>query len=409
MNNFLNKLALNFKKAELKFKEWKYIFPDFLFFFLSSKKKSNSSSIIFVGTVMHGRIARIAKWIKREDNRMLILVCSENGFAHKLSNDSFDNVYLFRNKWHLKKILHNLDHSTNIFHLFGPPYIAAYEAVKEVKLGFKVFDYQDLMITNFGLTPPFNYMKNELIKEEIILKTVNGIVNHSLELQAAKKYYGKINAKKLFFPNYTDNDFFQLKKKTLNNEIHLVYVGSIHSAYRNKDYFGGTQLHWLIKTLNEQKIHLHIYPAPTNLKEHIVDYIEMDKSLPYFHLHESISQSDLSKELVNFDFGILPFFHRTNKKSDNKRIYSTTLKMFNFFEAGLPIIIGEDVNFQNFMANKYGGGIKASWDDFHHLKPLIEKNNYESLVNSIEKKRNNLSLKNKINKLLDFYNLIGEE
>ena len=61
------------------------------------------------------------------------------------------------------------------------------------------------------------------------------------------------------------------------------------------------------------------------------------------------------------------------------------------------------------MANKYGGGIKASWDDFHHLKPLIEKNNYESLVNSIEKKRNNLSLKNKINKLLDFYNLIGEE
>ena len=77
--------------------------------------------------------------------------------------------------------------------------------------------------------------------------------------------------------------------------------------------------------------------------------------------------------------------------------------MFNFYEAGLPIILGEDVSFQNYMASKYGGGIKASWEDFHNLMPLIRKFKYETLVNNIEEKRLDLSLENRIDLILDFY------
>jgi hypothetical protein len=399
----IQKLRLLYPKLLIKIEELLYILPDFIRFTFTKNQLDNDKSIVFVGTVMHARIARMAKWLNRLSDYKLILICSASGYSSKLSGDYFHQVYSYRNSWDLKRRLAPYDSGSVIFHLFGPPYKGAYTTVKFIKYAKKVFDFQDLMITNFGLNPPFFYMKKELKMEEYVLKNVDGIVNHSLELQTAKKYFGEIKAKKLFFPNYTDSDQFVIKPKKQNDEIHIVFVGSVHSAYRNRDYFGGGMLHWLIEKLNKQKIHFHIYPAPTNIKEHLVDYIEMDQKLEYFHLHESVEQESLSEEISKYDFGVLPFFNRTYGMLNDKRSYATTLKLYNYFESGLPIIIGEDVKFQNYMGKRFGGSIQAKWEDFDNLKSLLQKYNYDNLLELVKKNRQNKSLENNIPKLLDFY------
>jgi len=397
------KIRLLYRKLLIKVEELIFILPDFIRFIFSAKVIKHDLCIIFVGTVMHARIARMAKWLSQLTDYQLILICSSTGYSSKLSGDYFNQVLTYRNTWDLKRKLSHFDFNKNVFHLFAPPYKGAYTAVSFIKHAKKLFDFQDLIVTNFGLNPPFAYMKKELKMEKFVLKNVDGIINHSLELQTAKKYYGTIEAKKMFFPNYTDSDHFMYKSKKLNDEIHIVFIGSVHSAYRSRDYFGGGMLHWLIEKLNKQEIHFHIYPAPSNLKEHLVDYFKLNEKLPYFHLHDSVNQEELSKEIHQYDFGVLPFFNRTNKKLNDKRRFSTTLKMFNFFEAGLPVIVSEDVCFQNYICRKFGADIKARWDDFDDIRKLVNKYNYNDLVSSIEKNRERLSIKNQLYRLTDFY------
>lgn len=399
------KVRLIIKKIVQKLKETSALVPDFFHFLFSNPSQKEGERIVFVGTLIHGRIARIAKWLKRTTSKEIIFICSSNGYREQLNNNSFDEVYTYKSTYGLRNIIKQFDTASTIFHTFGPPYEAAEKVVRYTKHSKTVFDFQDLLITNFGLNPPFAYMKRDMVKEKYVLKNVDGIVNHSLELQTAKKYYGAIPAKKLYFPNYTDNDYFKFKRTPKLNslDIHLVYVGSIISEDRNKSYYGGLQLHWLIKELDKQRIHFHVYPSPALLDDYLSDYKELDKKLEFFHFHEPVSQECLSNVLLNYDFGILPFFHRTNSRLNDKRYYSTTLKMFNYFESSLPIIISDELLFQKYLGSKFGGTVEISWDHVFNLRQRLEVVDYEELINNIINNREKHSLLKKINNLVDFY------
>jgi len=387
------------------------IIPDYTLYILSSQKEPTDKYIVFVGMYMHARIARLAKWLKKNGYKS-VLVAQKSAFTPHLSNNTFETTFLFRNKWHLLKIMKAFKGDNVIIHCFGPPHLAAYQLIKKNKglTSFErqkvIFDFQDLMVTNFGLTPPFLYMKQDIKREKFILNNTNGIVSHSLELQTAKRFYGKVKTPKLFFPLYTDNELFERKEVIEGSELNLVYVGGVHSKFKNKDYFGAQHLHWLIEKLNKQKIHLHVYPAPTNREEDLVDYIKLDRQLNYFHMHKPVPQQQLIKEINNYDYGVIPFFHKTNKKLNDKRYYSTSMKLFNFFEAGIPVIIGEDTTFQNFIANHYGAGIQVKYDDFDDLKNILKKYDYKSIVRKLQEQREKLSLKNKIQLMIQFYEKI---
>ena len=403
VSSFINKIKLFSKKLKLKIGEWSSSIPDYIHYKFSSEKIVDQPTIVFVGTYMHARIGRIAKWTKRKSAYKIHLICSKNGFLDQLSNNTFETTLLFRNTWHLKRILKRYSHPNVIIHSFGPPHLAAFEVMKMNTLAKRVFDYQDLMITNFGFEAPFAYMQKELEKEEFILNKAELIVNHSLELQVAKKNYESIPGKKLYFPNYTDNDFFIEKPLKRNNEIHLVYAGSVYSKFRNSDYFGGSQLHWLIEKLNNQGIHFHIYPAPTNVGANLVDYEKMHEELEFFHLHQPLKQEELSMALSAYDFGVLPFFDRLTKVLPQKRRYSTTLKLLNYAEAGIPVIMSEDLEFQHHLGNRVGVAIRTSWDEFGELKNKIEDLDLEEIHQRIQMNRERYSIEKNIARLLAAY------
>lgn len=380
---------------------------DYCIYHFTKTEKSDKAKVLYCGVIMHARIGRVAKWVDRKSDFECILVAEKQRFTPQLSNDVFKQTLLYRNKWQLKTIVKKYASEKNIFHLFGPPYNCSFEIIQYFKSqnikAKLLYDYQDLQITNFGLNPPFAYMKEDIVKEEYVLKNVDIIVSHSLEVQTAKKYYGEIKPKKLFFPLYVDNDVFKEKKTKQTKEIHLVYAGGVYSKFQNKAFFGGQQFHWLIEKLEQQKIHFHIYPTPTNRKSHLVDYIEYDKKLKYFHLHDTVSQANLTNELSQYDYGIIPFFNHTNDKLDAKRHHSTTLKLFNFIEAGIPVIMGKDTWFQNFMARKYKANISLEYEEFDKLRDIVKTHDYEKSIQDIKSCREQLSLEKKIEGLLTIY------
>lgn len=367
-------------------------------------KRNNKKVIVYLGEQLPPRIPRMAKWVKRSSDFSTVLVCSQRGFFEMFSNDEFDAVFLFRNAFHLKRIIRQMP-NIHLIHAFAPK--SHYPDIVRRNFTHKfICDYQDVYSIYYGLDPQLGWLKHELPHEKACLEHADGIIGHSLEPNAAFRKYGiKNKPKTLFFPLYCDDDVFQDNKKNLNpDDIHLVYAGGVAGSHRDPKQYGNIQFHNIINILSKQKIHFHIYPSPSNIRADYAEYEEIAQKNPFFHFHESVSQDKLAKELSKYDYGILPFFKDVSSQSEDKLKYATTLKLFNYLEAGIPIIVSKDLCYQSWIASRNNVGIILDGlSDMNFTSESIQKIDHAKLLLEVIRARKKLSLKSNINRLLEFY------
>lgn len=375
--------------------------------------RNNEKFIVYVGENLPPRIPRMAKWTKRLGGFKSLLICHKHGFHEKFSNSDIDCIILFRNKWHLKRIIRELP-APYIIHAFAPKSRYPYFAMKFFKKHHPnvpfVADYQDVLSIYYGATPKQRWLKRELPYEKLCMQQANGIVAHSLELCEGMKLWGiKEKKRRLFFPIYCDNDFFFTQSEEYSsNNVHIVYAGGIAGSHRDKRHYGAVQLHWLISYLTQQKIHFHIYPSPSVQKVDYEEYEKIAEVNQYFHMHKAVSQSSLSKELSKYHYGTMPFFKESTKQSNTKLKYATTLKLFNYLEAGLPILVGAGVAYQGWLVERYHSGfIIEKMEDFKNLHNIIEKTPYNTQTNNVTLNREKLSLKKHGPRLVEFYKTLN--
>ncbi len=367
-------------------------------------KRSEKKVIVYLGEQLPARIPRMAKWVKRSSGYSTILVCSQRGYFEKFTNNEFDAVFLFRNEFHLKRILKHLP-KISIIHAFAPKSYYPNIARKALKVPF-VLDMQDVYSIYYGFNPTLDWLKKELPHEKECLEKADGIVAHSFEPNVALRKYGiKKKPKTIFFPLYCDDDVFQNKPKQLNpDDIHLVYAGGVAGSHRNPKQYGNIQFHEIIKILSKQKIHFHIYPSPSNIPADYEEYVEIAKQNSFFHFHKPVAQNKLAEELAKYHFGILFFFKGLSDQSDDKLKYATTLKLFNYLEAGIPIIVSKDLGYQSWMVERNNAGISVENQNYlGSLKNRIADCDYENLLQGLKNKREDLSLKKNTERMMKFY------
>jgi hypothetical protein len=365
--------------------------------------------IVYVGEFLPPRIPRMAKWTSRFEKITSILLCHKRGFYEKFTTPEINVTILFRNKWHLKRIIRSLP-QPYIVHGFAPkskfPCIAMRVLKKYHSSTPFIIDYQDVFVLYYGTDSDRRWLKEELPYEKECFQLANGIVAHSLEPREGMRLWGiKEKKKRLFFPLYTDNDFFISNPKSYpEGEIHFVYAGGVMGSHRDKVHYGGVQFHWLIDYLSKQKIHFHIYPSPSVMKADYEEYEGIAKQNEYFHFHQSVSQSELFKELSKYHYGLMPFFKANSGQSELKHKYATTLKMFNYMEAGIPILVSADVEYQSWIVNRYGMGfVIPDKEDFADIRRLINVVPYEEQVRKVREGREKLSLREHTPRLIRFY------
>ena len=366
---------------------------------------SSGRTVYYLGENLPPRIARMVKWLKRVHKINSVLICHVSGFHPMYSNDdSFDSVILFRNKWHMLRVLRALP-KPDLIHSFGPKTFYP-DTARQYMNGTKfIYDMQDVLAIYFGLDIDIKWYQAEFPHERNVLAFSNGLVSHGLEpIPAFKSYAIKEKPKRLFFPLLCDDDVFcDNKKDLIPEDIHIVYAGEIQGANRDKKQFGNVQFFDLIEIFAAQKIHFHVYGAPNSFKLFEAEYREVEKHNPYFHLETPVKQSDLPKALSQFHFGIIPFFTSNTGLMNEKNYYSTALKLFNFIEAGIPILVSEEIYFQNWIARRYKAGVNIKKSDLEHLRPMIEKMDYKTMAADLIRERSKLSLKNNIGRLYKFY------
>lgn len=369
----------------------------------NSLAKSKSKRVIYLGEYLPSRISRVAKYVKRESDYSTALVALKSGTKVKHNTDIFDETVLFRNKWHLKRILRNLG-KQDVVHAFGPPCLYPVVTLDTVPNPM-FYDIQDTQVINYGKNPPLGYLQRDLENEVRCFNECAGLVSHSIEPQYVKKVYNMPSSERYhYFPNYCDDDHLIEDPHKSTEEIHIVYAGSVHGKHRDRMHFGTTQFHEKIEQLASQKIHFHVYPSPLQPEMDYEDYRKIAKTNPYFHYHEPVHQSQLTRELSQYHFGFLPFFNEDHGRQPDKFIYSTSLKLFNYIEAGIPVIISDSHWFQQWILLRYSSGMVISKSDIPKLGQLINEFDYFNAQQEIYQKRQNILLSKNIHRLLNWYN-----
>jgi hypothetical protein len=378
------------------------------------KNRHDEKTIVYVGEFLPPRIPRLAKWCKKSGHFSVLLLCHERGYIKKFSNEEIDQTLLFRNEWHLRRIIKSLA-KPYVVHGFAPkskyPYIAM-KAFREIHPNVPfAADYQDVLSIYYEESAAQGWLLKDLPYEKNCMQYADGIVAHSLEPCEGMKVFEIQNKKRLFFPLYSDNDSFCTPNHQLSSDdIHLVYAGGIFGSHRDKGHYGGAQLHWLIDYLTTQKIHLHIYPSPSVQKADYEEYQNIARVNSFLHIHESVSQESLAQELSKYHYGLMPFFKENSRQSLLKYKYATTLKLFNYLEAGIPIIAGTGVVYQSWIVERYGLGISVRQKtDFADIRKLIGKEPYHAQGERVLRGRNQLSLQKHIPRLMKFYELLSEK
>ena len=370
---------------------------------LRTSGENNLPLIVFAGDGIMPRISRMAKWIKRDGRFSTVLIANKTGYVEAFSNEEWDGVYLFRNQYHLMRIIKQL-RGVYLFHAFAPKSFYPDVVRRMVNVPFLI-DFQDVFTCYYGLDPKIRWLKRELPFERDCLLLSDGIVAHSLEPnRALRKFKLKVKPPAIFFPLYCDNDAFLENAKTLDAaDIHLVYAGGVAGSHRDKSHYGSIQFHDLIKSLNDQQVHFHIYPSPSNFRADYEEYEQIARTTEYFHFHQAVPQDAIAGELNKYHFGLLPFFSSHSDQSNEKYKYATSLKLFNYIEAGLPVLVSADLTYQSWIACRYDAGIIIGKEDLAGIRQVILLHDYGSLVTGLTRRRAEISLKFHIPRLVKFY------
>ena len=148
-------------------------------------------------------------------------------------------------------------------------------------------------------------------------------------------------------------------------------------------------------------MHLDVYP--TNIEE-IVDDIECKKlqKSKYFTLHKPIYDHNLQIELSKYDWGLNPAFHKSEAIKKEWLEISTGNKMSTYLEAGLPMIINDELSYSADMTVKNGFGLVIEPWTIKEAKEKIENINYKSYLETLKKNRDKFTIGGNIDRLVNF-------
>ncbi len=241
-------------------------------------------------------------------------------------------------------------------------------------------------------------MKGEFqrICEKICFRMVDGILNKSSPKQFESLNYDVPVPRISLHPSPLDEWTFSPKKKK-NKEIHIAHGGCPTLSLK-------TNVHFLevIKILAPQKIYLHSFGPCAAEKENLI-LLQESKENKYYCPHKKVSPYVLNKEMSEYTFGIFAdFWMKTNS---NPGVVKTDMgtKMTNYIEAGLPIIVSEQMEYIADIVNEQGIGFVVKFKDLKNLKKIIEKQNYSQLQKNVKKFQEKFKMSVMIKEIESFY------
>jgi hypothetical protein len=226
-----------------------------------------------------------------------------------------------------------------------------------------VYDPYDVWQGMFRAPRAARFYRLELRAERWFCEHASRLCARSLEPLLLKRRFGYHLAPSIYFPEYCR----QLPQSATppGPEIHIVYCGGVWPEDRYPAATHGyAQYLDVARHLAAQQLHLHVYPANRGdgvpFDEFFAAYLAEAQGNPYFHFHAPLPYAGLMAALPSYDFAMHIFGPgintQTGQNSPDKLRYSSANKLFDYIEAGLPVIMHDGFH-QLGLVRHYGRAI----------------------------------------------------
>ncbi len=226
-----------------------------------------------------------------------------------------------------------------------------------------VYDPYDVWQGMFRTPRAARFYRLELRAERWFCEHASRLCARSLEPLLLKRRFGYRLAPSIYFPEYCLHP--PRPATSPGPEIHIVYCGGVWPEDRYPAATHGyAQYLEVARRLAAQQLHLHIYPANRGdgvpFAEFFAAYRAEAQANPYFHFHEPLPYAGLMAALPTYDFAMHIFGPgidtQTGQNSPDKLRYSSANKLFDYIEAGLPVIMHSGFH-QRGLVRHYGRAI----------------------------------------------------
>lgn len=381
----------------------------------TSKKK-----ILYIGLEPTFNIVRESIYLRKKGYETIALI--ESSWAINFIKKHFDHVLFFKSRYLLCYILSRV--KPYLIHVQGAAARSDYfgilsKLLSPSKLIFEFYDVRSLCqkredAISFEAEKD---VKLSFFSEKFAFENSDGLIlSYSSEIFSILKEKYKITAPILEFHQYTCEEFIAKNEKAKlskrDNKIHLVFGGLVAPLRLPKKLFGDIQFQDLIDILSKQDIFFHVYLSPhlslRTIWELFSEYHKISSKNALFSIKRGIPPDRAPEEFSMYDFGVM--FYLFEKGTCLKEHLSTRLpgKIFTYLEAGLPIIVSEELEYVADIVRKYEIGIVVSKDDINNLSEIINKYDYNKLRNNVKIAREELSMEKHIDRLITLYEKITD-
>lgn len=380
---------------------------------------SHKKKILYITITPSFNLLRQSIYIQKNGNYETILLM-ESPWLLKLMEQHFDAVYIYDTYYALANILKEV--KPYLVHvqgsMLGSDFLCIFaNLLNETKIVFEFFDVPSLCIAKEDSINVWEKKTTELgfFAEQYACENAHGIIlGYSCEAANILKERYNIKAPILEFHTYVCNEFVSKQNTTKysqeDGKIHLVYGGNVAPSNQPQKIFADVQFHELIEEITKQGLCFDIYASPhvspVKFELFFSDYIAISRENNLFGLKKGLFPDAAANEFSRYDFGMMVYLF--NQGTFLNEALNTRLpgKFFLYLEAGLPILISEELKYVAKIVREYEIGIVVRQTDIDNLSKIILTYDYEKLKNNVVTARKKLSMEIHIEKLLEFYEKI---
>lgn len=377
---------------------------------------SHKRKILYISFAPPFNLMRQSIYLRKTGEFETILLM-EGPWLVDFMEDFFDTVYIYDSIYTLAYILKEV--GPHLIHVQGSICNSDYFGILARILGkskviFEFFDVPSLCVPRKDATEIWSKVDVELglFSERFACERSDGlIVGYSPEAVDILKSRYHINIPILEFHSYTCDEFLSdgnSKYSDVDGNIHLVYGGHIAYSHLPEKFYGDVQFLSLIEKLTKQGIYFDMYttlPLLSRFKANkcFPEYKLLSERDPLFNFKKGLPVNEATVEFGKYDFGAMIYlFDRGTFLADHNRTRMPG-KVFTYLEAGLPILISEELEYPARLVKEYEIGIVVSQKDLDSLPEVISSYDREKLRANVKKAREELSVKRHIGRLIDFY------
>ncbi len=307
----------------------------------------------------------------------------------------------------LKKLKSILKKNYDVIHIHVPPSFPFDQLIENFQCPY-VIDLYDP--ANFYGRSRM-YLKSELNAEKILHENASGIVTKfptSLYEKYADIGINLIDKPKILFPDYCSTENLSHVQHSQSKNFSFVYCGGADYPLIPKRFAGNNIFVDICRKLLENKFNVSLISSIFNDKliEKILnyDYLKLKKKYKKLSLYPFIKAPELQKIISRFDFGMQ--LHDFSMTGHDPIFGETSFgnKFFTYLEAGLPIIVNEELKWNSNWVENYDVGIKVPLNSISEIPYILKYFNIvEAKKRVIEISKSELNMDNNINKLVNFY------